>query len=284
MFGYVVPNEALLTKQQLSRFKRVYCGVCAQLCRGCGKRGRFTLTYDAAFLALVLNALYEAGEDRQKSRCPMHPLFKNEFESGEMAAYAADINIILCYYSLLDGYKDDKNLLKKAGADFIEDAFTRACARRADKAQIIRQELNKLKEFEDSVSSDIDGAAGCFGHLLGSVFACKDDQWAPALYRMGDALGRYIYILDAYCDLKKDIKSGSYNPLKALSRQNDYEDTVYGMLKTEMALCAHAFETLPIVQDIELMRNVLYSGVWKGYISKRKSVKTMEDSDGKRPL
>lgn len=270
MFGYVTVNQEKLTKEQMARFRRVYCGVCSCLNEKCGGRGRFTISYDAAFLALTLNALYEPQENRSSSVCGVHPLRKQEYEVSAMTDYAADVNIILFYYSLLDGWEDDGSRIKKKCAEWLEKSFTEAAARRPEIAGIIRAELNNLKQVEKDRVTDIDTAAGCFGRLLGSVFRVKDDIWSGALYRMGDALGRFIYLMDAWTDAAKDKKSGAYNPFETILAEPDYEERVYRMLTMEMAACAEAFETLPIVQDIDIIRNVLYSGVWTKYSRKKK--------------
>ena len=34
--------------------------------------------------------------------------------------------------------------------------------------------------------------------------------------------------------------------------------------------CTQAFEVLPLVKDVEILRSVLYSGVWAKYVSVRK--------------
>lgn len=270
MFGYVMTNDRELSKEEQARFRRLYCGVCQELKQSAGSRGRFTLSFDSAFLALVLNALYEPPETSCRFVCGSHLLGHQQAQTGEMTAYAADVNTILFYYSCMDGWNDDRSRAKLCAARLLEPAFVRACGRRPEISAVIRKELDLLHSLEEAHSEDIDAAAGCFGRLLGAVFAVKQDQWAPVLTRMGDALGRYIYILDAWCDLKSDREKGHYNPLIPISDSPDYEEKVYSMLETEMALCARAFETLPIVKDIHLIRNVLYSGVWTRYSRKRK--------------
>ena len=268
MFGYVLINPEGLTKEEQSRYRQIYCGVCQDLYAATGARGRLTLTYDAAFLALVLNALYEPEEAGERFVCGPHPLRRRYASRGSMTAYAADINLILSYYSCLDGWKDDNSLIKKKAASMLKPAFEAASARVPEKAAVIQTELEALSRLEEARTTDIDAAAGCFGRLLGSVFAVEHDIWAASLNKMGDALGRFIYILDAWRDLKSDRRKGSFNPLLSIQDEKDYEDRVYAMLKTEMALCAQAFETLPIVKDIHLIRNVLYSGVWTRYSRK----------------
>ena len=270
MFGYVTVDAETLSPEERARFRRIYCGVCSCLP---GMRGRFTLSYDSAFLALVLNALYEPEETLEKAHCPVHPFSKHEKECSEITAYAADINIILFYYSLLDGWTDDKSAVKKVISDTLKHSFEAAVQRQPGKAVAIEQALKQLSGLEKARTADIDAAAGCFGHLLGEVFAYRDDMWAGTLRAMGDALGRFIYICDAWDDADKDKKNGAFNPLLPLRDEPDYEERVFEMLKLEMAACADAFERLPIVKDINIIRNVIYSGVWTKYSAKRKQDK-----------
>ena len=78
----------------------------------------------------------------------------------------------------------------------------------------------------------------------------------------GEGLGRYIYLLDAVIDLEHDLRRGRYNPLSELARSGrktvDFQDD----LTLLIGECAAAFEQLPLVQDAELLRNILYSGLW----------------------
>ena len=278
MFGYVTTNIRELSKEQKERFRSVYCGVCSELSALSGARGRLTLTYEATFLALILNALYEPSEKTDERTCSMHPFKKRSQITNEITAYAARINIILFYYSMLDGWTDDKSIIKKKISDYLKAAFDKASVLESEKAHIIEESLRHLSEMENARLNDIDAAAGCFGNLLGEVFVYKNDNWSPLLRQMGDTLGRFIYICDAWEDTKKDAKSGAYNPLLTIINEPDYETRVYDMLKLEMAACADAFEKLPIVKDIDILRNIIYSGVWCKYSAKRGQPKAGEDN------
>ena len=100
---------------------------------------------------------------------------------------------------------------------------------------------------------------------LGACFAWRQDVFAPALERMGAALGRFIYLMDAYEDYDQDVRAGRFNPLTALHQEQDYEARMADILNMEMAQCVEAFDYLPIEQDAALLRNILYSGVWSRY-------------------
>ena len=43
------------------------------------------------------------------------------------------------------------------------------------------------------------------------------------------------------------------------------EETTQQILKMMMAETSRVFEQLPIVEDVEILRNILYAGVWSRY-------------------
>jgi hypothetical protein len=73
--------------------------------------------------------------------------------------------------------------------------------------------------------------------------------------------------MDAYEDRKKDKKKNHYNPLCYLETENEQEyETLCRLMMTSMiSECAKSFERLPILLHADLLRNILYSGVWSKY-------------------
>ena len=71
--------------------------------------------------------------------------------------------------------------------------------------------------------------------------------------------------MDAYDDLARDKRKGAYNPLKTMSEQPGYEEEMREIFELLLARCAKCFERLPCVEDADLLRNILYSGVWLKY-------------------
>ena len=76
MFGYVAANMKELTKQQQERYGGVYCGICIRIREQAGQLPRLGLSYDMAFLALLLMSLYEPEETSAPLHCAAHPLRK----------------------------------------------------------------------------------------------------------------------------------------------------------------------------------------------------------------
>ena len=98
------------------------------------------------------------------------------------------------------------------------------------------------------------------------IFIYPDEElWRDELRAVGDGLGRFIYYMDAYEDLPEDVRRGRYNPLKPLRDREDYEQLCQSAMTMMIADATVAFETLPIEQDADILRNVLYSGIWSKY-------------------
>ena len=261
MFGYVIANPGALAPEELRRYKGCYCG----LCRALGDRGglcRLTLTYDLAFLALLLASLYEPAETAGARRCPRHPLKKQEYWRSEATDYAAGMNVLLSYEKLLDDWRDDG----KQTARLMASALRRQAERAADQwprqASAVRENLRRLSELERDGVRDVDRAGACFGALMAELFDWKGDRWSPRLRALGDGLGRYIYTLDAVLDLPGDREKGRYNPLLDLAGEDAAPEAFRPALMMLLGDGAAAFEELPLVRDVNILRAVLYSGVW----------------------
>ena len=97
-----------------------------------------------------------------------------------------------------------------------------------------------------------------------------------SLLRLGFFLGKFIYLLDAYEDIEQDLKKGTYNPLKKRYEEPGFEEECRQILTMMMSECCKEFEQLPILQNVDILRNILYSGVWCRYEIVRK--KRMKDS------
>ena len=97
MFGYVMANGKELIKQQKQRYGAVYCGICRQIRSSASNLARMGLSYDMAFLALLLMSLYEPEERSGNSACVLHPL--RCWTDNEYIRYAADMNVALAWYN-----------------------------------------------------------------------------------------------------------------------------------------------------------------------------------------
>jgi len=272
VFGYVLTNCKTLSDAQKTRFRSFYCGMCRTLKERYGNIERLTLSNDMTFLALVLSALYEPEEISGSGRCLPHPIKSRDYVRTPYMEYAVDMNVALAYHKCRDNWQDDKNPVFAAASVALKRAYRQACAYQPEKCRAIEDWMRENAEYEKSGKAEIDPPMNMTGRMMGTLFACRDDVWAENLYRMGDALGRFIYFMDAYEDLPKDVKNNKFNPLRSMMNQADYEDICRNALMMMIADCAEEFERLPIIRDADLIRNIIYSGVWAkyGYIQGKK--------------
>ncbi len=265
MFGYVQINQPELKMKDYDLYRSYYCGLCHTLKNRYGRDGQLLLNYDMTFLAMVLDGLYEFETEKARHRCITHPFAPHGETVSEASEYAADMTVLLAYQKAVDDWKDDKSQVRRLQALLLRLDYKRLRARYARQAKTLERCVKELSEAEKRGETDIDYVSGLTGQFLAEMFACRDDIWQADLRELGFYLGKFIYIMDAYDDLEKDIKSGSYNLLKPLSEASPdehFDDAVQVLLEDMMAKSAAAFERLPILRNADIDRNILYSGVW----------------------
>lgn len=263
MFGYITINKPELKVRDYEVYRSYYCGLCRTLDREHGPAGRLTLSYDMTFLVILLTALYEPENTIRERRCIPHPVHKHRECYNEFSSYVADMNLLLTYYKLEDDWKDEKKILKLAGAEALKGKIRKIEAAYPEISRLMRENLEKITSLEKEQDPGIDNAAGFFGEIMAELFAPKKDMWQQDLKEMGFYLGKFIYLMDAYDDRKKDQETGNYNVF--LLNPEMKEEQIREILTMMMGASSRAFERLPILEHGELLRNILYSGVWSRY-------------------
>ena len=269
MFGYVTANFGELTKAQKQRYNAIYCGICRRIRMQSGQAARLGLSYDMAFLAGLLMSLYEPEEETGKQACGLHPVKPRAWVDNPYVGYAADMNVALSYYNSLDDWQDDGKHSARVMAEVFSKHLPEIEARYPRQCRAIRDCIARLSELERRNCANPDEPAACFGQLMGELFTYEEDLWADTLRQMGQALGRFIYLLDAALDYDKDAKKGKYNPYLAMGTGKDRARWEEYLVLT-MGRCTAYFEKLPLVQDKALLDNILYSGVWVHYRRNKK--------------
>ena len=269
MFGYVTANLGELTREQQERYRSVYCGICRNIRQQSSQLARLGLSYDMAFLSLLLMSLYEPTEQAGDRACMLHPIHPRAWVDNEYTRYSADMNVALAYYNFLDDWQDEGKRTAKLLADRLYKPFQAVKGRYPRQCNAMETCLQALSRLEKENCENPDLTANTFGALMAELMVYKEDFWSPVLRRLGMALGRFIYLLDAVLDYDQDEKKGSYNPFLAMGTGKDPERWEQYLVLT-MAGCAEAFEQLPLVQDKALLDNILYSGVWVAYREKER--------------
>lgn len=281
MFGYVTVAKDGLTKEAQERYRAFYCGLCRRLRLRHGSLSRFTLSYDLTFLYILLSSLYEPEERNERERCAPHPLRPHAYIDNELADYCADMNVLLAYHKCSDDVQDEGSLAGRQGISLLKNAYKKVKQAHGAKCTPVEECLEEIRRIEKGGTLEPDRLANLTGRMLGIIYRYKEDMWADTLQQMGEGLGRFIYLMDAYDDLEKDIRKERYNPLKELSTQPDYETLMEDSLRWMIGECAQAFETLPLVNDMDILRNVLYAGCWTKYRMKHADDRHLQKMQGR---
>ena len=296
MFGYITINKSELSETEYEKFHGYYCGLCRVLKRKYDRRGQAILNYDMAFLVILLTSLYECDTRQETVRCMPNGGRRHEVLVNEMTEYAADMNLALAYHKCKDSWEDDHSRSQRILARLLKSRYEEIGERYPRQCRAMERELDGLSRLERSRGrrgredescclqecwkqraekqlltapkdgdADIDSAANCFGRLTAEIFVLREDEWRDILWEMGFSLGKFIYLIDAYDDLERDRKKGSFNPLLPIAERGDFEEFCRQMLVMTMADCSKKFEMLPLLEEVGILRNVIYSGVWTKY-------------------
>ena len=267
MFGFVTASVGELTEVQKERYGGVYCGICREIKERGNQTARLGLSYDMAFLALLLMSLYEPEEESCPLRCAAHPLRRRNWIDNPYVRYAADMNIALSYYKLMDDWEDDKKVSARLLAQSFKSVLPRLEAEYLRQCNAISGCIRNLRALEQANCPNPDEPAACFGHLMAELLVYQEDLWADTLRALGFHLGRFIYMADAAVDYRADKQKHKYNPFLAMGTGEDWARWEE-YLVLAISRCTEAFEKLPLVQDKALLDNILYSGVWCNFRGK----------------
>ena len=266
MFGYISINKAEMKFKDYDVYHSYYCGLCKVLKECYGRRGQVTLSFDMTFLVVLLTGLYEPDTKTEMVRCVAHPTQKHAAKTNEFTEYAAAINMMLSYYKCKDDWADEHKKKSFVAAKLLQAKIKNIEKLYPVKCKVIEENLAEISKREAENEQNLDLMAGLFGNIMAEIFAYRHDEWESSLRKIGFFLGKFIYLMDAYDDVEKDIKSGSYNPFKKAYREDPtFADDCRSLLTLMMSECSREFEQLPILLHAEILRNVLYSGVWSRY-------------------
>ncbi len=262
MFGYVTADFQTLSPEQQLRYRSYYCGLCRCIGQEFGILPRLSLNFDLTFLAILLSSMYEPEEKTGAGICIPHPFKKNFYRISDAVFYVAAMNIALVYHKCRDDWQDEKNVAACLFSAVLKNQIPSISDRYPRQWNAIENCMTMLSQLEKEGCPEPDYGAAQFGKLMEELFVWKDDRWSEQLRKMGNALGRFIFLMDAILDLSGDLKAGRFNPFCSRSDHSDIRRCYQPVLQILIGECTEAFEQLPIVENLDLLRNILYSGIW----------------------
>lgn len=276
MTGYVIADKPEMKVREFELYNSYYCGVCKSIAARYGQLPRMLLSYDSAFLALLLAGLSPEREQVIPGHCIVHPV-KKKFICVDNPAvdHAADILLILAYAKLEDDVRDEGKLSARALRMFLKGAYRKLRERYPELTKEIEGELNRLSELEKSGSDSLDETCAVFGRIMAAAFSAfpdAEENDREVLRQLGSALGRWLYLTDAWDDIGENIRDGNYNPVLlryGFDGETETEEefrertreAVRFLLFFHLGEMSRAYDLLNIRKNKGITDNVLYFGL-----------------------
>ncbi len=288
MFGYVIPCREKLNDCEWTNYRAAYCGLCHTLQQRYGFAARFLLNYDFTMLALLLSQ-QEQAPCVSCLRCVSGPIKGRQVRARNKGMdAAADISVLLTYWRVKDELADERGLRRiPAMALYVVfyRVFRRARLRYQQLNQRISEQMQVLNQLERDDCASIDRVADCFAQIMVAMVPSDwQDRDRRPLEQLLYQLGRWIYLIDAWDDMERDLRRDRYNPI--LRRYEIFSAEHYELEKKN--IMAHMKNTLiqsenlaisafhigrfgydsSVIENVlcaglVIVRNAVFSGTWK---------------------
>lgn len=248
MFGYIRPVRGELLVKEATFYDAMYCGLCRYSGKHLSHFSRFLLNYDFTFLAALRLSLSGEPVQVEQKRCPYKIRRKATVCCDPVFSYTASAFGLFSYYKLEDDLRDQTGIAR-FGKRLLLPFFQRIrkkCDEFPLMEQQIREPIAELHALEQERCTSPDRAADCFGRILRDLAA---EGFSGASYEIarqcGYHIGRFIYLIDAYDDLREDAKSGNYNPFLlqygSLEQALAHQDEIQQTLTDSMNVFSHSY-------------------------------------------
>lgn len=207
----------------------------------------------------------------------MHPMKKRKIVANtQIMDYVADMNVLLSWLNLEDKWNDDKSKIAYTGMLALKSAYKRVKSKYPHKSQVVINHLKKLSQLEDEHCDSIDEAAEPFAKLMEEIIQFDYLSWdkrnEKVIPWIGYHVGKWIYTIDAFDDLEKDIQNKAYNPFLyqytyqgediAEFRAGLQRDAEFNLIST-LSEIGRSFELLDFKQNKDIVGNIIYLGMQK---------------------
>lgn len=265
MFGYVVIDKPNILIKDYQTYRSYYCGLCKAIGKQNGHAMRFTLNYDIVLLSLLGHNYDNVDPEFCEGRCIVHPLGKkiSYVKNNDILCKIADINTILAYYKVLDDVIDENKhkLLKSA----LSGRYKKAKKRIPVFDERIKAGYERLREYEKN-KVDYSVLADCFGSMLLSVADTLTESADNNLRELLFNLGKWIYIIDAFDDMKKD-SGKNFNPFLSVVKEWDNKifDEVEAIIRPKLYQVIENIINVYNKMEIKIsegaLSNIIYLGL-----------------------
>lgn len=269
MLGYIRINKGELKVREYEIYSGYYCGICKSISKNYGQLPRMALSYDAAFLAILLASLDEQDDFPSQEHCAIHHIKKKTFVHNKAINYAADVMLILAWHKLQDDINDEHKSYAHFSSFILKSKYKKLNHKYPLLCETVKIHLKELNELENNKCNSIDQVAEAFSKIMQDIFreGIKTlypqeiyDKNLNSIEQIGYHIGKWIYLIDAVDDIEENIETKTYNPLLYRFKfDNNNEDVASFRIRIEDDLRFNLFHYLAItnesVQSLDIKKN-----------------------------
>ena len=286
MLGYVIPDKAELKVREYEVYTGYYCGVCKYIGKTYGQLPRMVLSFDAAFIALLLASVDPAPDQPVQEHCVTHHIKYKTVIRNRAIEYAGDLMLILAWFKLLDDAQDEGKASAKAGLTAFRPIWRKLEKKHPCLCRKIGEELDALNQLEKENCPSIDRVAEGFAKVMDAIFRDGSTKlYGPertdlheTFAKLGYHLGKWIYLIDAADDIEENLETGVYNPLlyryeyrgaagdggegeSPEEFRKRIDESLRFNLYQYLAVISESLESLDIHKNFGIIENVVYFGL-----------------------
>ena len=294
MLGYIQTFKPELKVRELEIYTGYYCGICKYIGKNYGQLPRMSLSYDAAFLALLIASISAERDVPTREHCIAHHIKKKTIIRNSAIEYAGDLMLILAWYKLSDDASDEGKGSAKATMVLLRRIFTKLQRKQPKLCEGIAEHLSRLTALEKAKCDSLDAAAEAFAKIMEVIFregiCYMEENHEPedenntnlheAFAKIGYHIGKWVYLMDAADDIEENVQSGCYNPLiyrfdfrgcvsgdETLSRETVSEfreritERISFNLYHYLSIIGQEVSALDIKKNKGIIENIIYFGM-----------------------
>ena len=269
MFGYLDIDKGTLEEGQRGLWQTFMCGLCFSTKKLYGNFPRMFISNDVNFFNVLFHSILGADVEIDKSRCFSHPLKKRTvLRETDLTEKLATANVLLTYWNVYDDTVDGGSIAKKTALKTLSRAYNKAKRNFPELDDMLSRRYQELREMETSHCDGIDRIAHAFSQLAQDFATLVLGEHATEHVKtLCYNLGKWIYLIDALDDAKKDVKRHEYNPFVThygvdsfnglIAQRDELQFEMFAVLNR----VASAYNDLNLSKYTCLLDNVIYKSI-----------------------
>ena len=268
MFGYLQVDKSTLDDGQRGLYQTFMCGLCFASKKHFSNVARVAINYDINFFNVLFHSFANVDVEIQKHNCIAHPIKKRTVcNPTQLMDNLAIANVLLVYLNLYDDVVDEGGIKKKTALRMFKRDYHKAQKLMPELDKALTQNYDELRKLEQSGCNVLDKVCHPFAQMsqeFAKHILQTDNKY---LLNLCYNVGKWVYLIDALDDIKKDLSKGVYNPIakcfnlqQASQLSNCYEDVSFVMYATLNAV-ATCFNDMNLSKYNCLLTNLLYKSL-----------------------